>query len=227
MSTITVEKGILNPGANINSFIPEQFTFRNTGEFVGTNRIAILHMEESVWWNRPLHSNEMLKLEDDGLYSYNLPFLGDRDTYKTGYNLLLPLNGIAIISHIKFDQNDSEEFRQKIYDLSYKVLYDSLIELGMTQDHLSQKNNDTLYDGKKFAGGEKKIIGDVFTEDMIITMDYSILEDVFKRITGKYAKVRNITGASDEMPSISSTLLINKLYDKFISELGELNAYTA
>lgn len=223
MSAITVEKGdFLAPSIEMNSFIPEQFVFRKTKEFLGTNRIAILRMNESAWWNRPLESDVMVKQEPDGLYSYNLPFLGAVDTYKANYNLLLPIDGIAIISHIKFDEEDSEQFRWKVYELSYQVLYDSLVELGVSEEHLTQIRNDTLYDGKKFAGGEKKTIDDsVFTEDMIITTHFKVVEDIFSRLTGTYAQARGITGIIDEEPWLTVDMIIDKLYEKFNQELFE------
>ena len=223
MKKIIIEKDVLSPSSGQNSFIQDQFDFRKTGEFKSNdNRVAVLKMEESVWWNRPLDSDKMVRLEEGGLYSYNLPFLGDRDEYKTGYNLLLPKGGIAVISHIKFDEETAEQIRGLIYDCAYNTLFNSLVELGVPIEKLYQTRNDILLNGKKVSGEEKKIENNVFTENMIITMSYlSNIED-FENLTGKYAKVRGITGITDEYPEITTEVLMNKLYDNIKKLYEEL-----
>jgi len=158
----------------------------------------------------------------DGLYSYNLPFLGNRDTYKTGYNLLLNKNSITYTSHIKLDESWTEEQKEKLSKLSYKVLYDALIELGVDDDKLSQQRNDMLYAGKKFAGGEKIIRDNVYTEDLVITMQFLPEKEIFSRLTGKYATVRGITGISEEVPQITKEALINKMFIKVKDEIENL-----
>jgi hypothetical protein len=43
----------------------------------------------------------LCKLEPDGIYSFNLPFIGGRDLYKTGYNILLNKNSVPVAGLIK------------------------------------------------------------------------------------------------------------------------------
>ncbi|MBO4393399.1 MAG: hypothetical protein J5800_03560 [Spirochaetales bacterium] len=210
MTQVTVKKDILSPSTGHHSIIPNQYHWRKTGEFIGGNTIAIMNPQEAVWWNRPLESDVMCKLESDGLYSYNLPFLGQRDVYKTGYNILLAKNSIPVAIHVKLDGWTDDEI-ERFYNLSYKVLWDSLVELGVGENHLSIERNDMLYDGRKFAGGEKAVREGVFSEDLVITTHYLPEKDVFSRLTGKYAKSRGITGICEECPWITMEELRDKL----------------
>ena len=210
MKNITARKDILSPSTGRHSIIPNQYHWRKTGEFIGENSIAIMEPLEAVWWNRPLDSDVMCKLEPDGLFSYNLPFLGERDIYKTGYNILLARHSIPIAIHVKLDKWTDSKI-EKLYNLSYKVLWDSLVELGVDERHLSIERNDMLYDGRKFAGGEKVIRDGVFSEDLVITTHYLPEKDVFARLTGKYAKTRGIIGICEACPGIEANEFIEML----------------
>ena len=214
MNNIHVRKDILSPSIDKHSIIPWQYHWRKTGEFIGENSIAIMEPQEAVWWNRPLDSDQMCKLESDGLYSYNLPFLGDKDIYKTGYNILLAKNSIPVAIHIRLNGWTDAEI-ETLFSLSYCILRSSLIELGVDVDKLSIERNDMLYDGKKFAGGEKAVRNGVYTEDLVITTHYLPEKDVFDRLTGKYAKARSITGICEDCPWIDRTVLIQRMLTAF------------
>lgn len=214
MKDIHIRKDILSPSTGHHSIIPWQYHWRKTGEFIGENSLAIMEPQEAVWWNRPLDSDQMCKLESDGLYSYNLPFLGDKDIYKTGYNILLAKNSIPIAIHIRLNGWTDVEI-ENLHSLSYCILRSSLTELGVDKEKLSIERNDMLYDGKKFAGGEKAIRGGVYTEDLVITTYFLPEKDVFSRLTGKYAKARNITGICEECPSLSTETLRTTLFSHF------------
>ena len=77
-----------------NGIIPEilknQFHYRKYKEFVGKSEIVIADMKEATWWNRPLaeNTNQLLKLEPDGLYSFNLPIAWTYDKWKSNYNVI-------------------------------------------------------------------------------------------------------------------------------------------
>lgn len=223
MKDVVVRKGVLKPSEGKHENISEQFIWRKTGNFVGKNQIVIMDTQEPIWWNRPLESDIMVKQEDDGLYSYNLPFLGNRDVYKTGYNLLLGKNSITYTGHILLDDSWTEEQKDKLLRLSYDALYESLLELGVDETKLQRTRNDMLYNGKKFAGGEQVISGSVYTEDMVITMQFLPEKDIFSRLTGKYANVRGITGIEEEVSNVTKEKLIEKMYNKITQFFAELD----
>lgn len=219
---IIVRKGELKPSENKHENITEQFLWRTTGKFEGDNQIVIMDTKEPCWWNRPLTSDVMCKLEDDGIYSYNLPFLGNRDVYKTGYNLLLCENSVTYTAHIKTDGLTDEQIKE-LYDLDYKVLYDALVELGVKKEDLEITRNDMLYKGKKFAGGEKVIRDGVFTEDLVITVLFEPEKEIFSRLTGKYANTRGITGVGEENSQVTKEILIDKMYEKIKDFLAKID----
>ena len=81
--------------------IHEQYEWRKTKVFAGNSWIGIAQLEEPIWWNRPLTSEVISKQEPDGLWSLNLPYIGGRADYKTGYNLLLNKNSVPIAVHLE------------------------------------------------------------------------------------------------------------------------------
>lgn len=214
---IIIEETVLNPSNGEHATLPEQFLWRSKGIFEGPNRIVICDTKESIWWNRPITSDTLYRVESDGLYSYNLPLLDNIAEFKSGYNLLLGKNTIAYAAHIKFDDTWTEEQKQALYNLSYKVLYDSLVELGVDKTRLTQQNNDTAYDGKKFAGGEKIIKNNVFTENFVITLQVLPEKEIFARLTGKYVANKKITGIEEEDSRITKKILMDKMYEKIVA----------
>ena len=222
---IKVSKVTLDPSKDEHNILTNQFIWRTKKEFVGENEIVIMNNKEAVWWNRPLSSEVMCKKEEDGLYSYNLPFLnavaGGTDLYKTGYNILLNKNSIPCATHIKLDESWTEEQKRLLTQMFYHCIYHALIDFGVAEKDLDRPRNDILYKGKKFVGGEQAIIDDVFTEDLVITIQALPEKDIFSRLTGKYAQKRQITGIAEEIPSITKEAFIDKLYEKLQAYVEE------
>jgi hypothetical protein len=72
---ILITKDLLAPSQGQHSILPNMFVWRTEKKFIGKNQIAVVDPQEASWWNRPLTSEVMCKKEEDGLYSYNLPFI--------------------------------------------------------------------------------------------------------------------------------------------------------
>jgi lipoate-protein ligase A len=101
-----------------------------------------------------------------------------------------------------------------------KVVEKSLLELGVPQSDLTIHRNDLLYNGKKFLGSEVIIRNNQCSIDFMITLFYKPEEKIFRRLTGKYALKRQITGIIEE------TNLFSK--DQFIDIfLNNLKSYIA
>lgn len=222
---IKVSKVILDPSIEEHNILPNQFIWRTKKKFVGENEVVIMDNKEAVWWNRPLTSEVLCKKEADGLYSYNLPFLsavaGGTDLYKTGYNILLNKNSIPCAVHVKLDDTWTEEQKQLLNQMTYYCIYHTLMEFGVAEESLSRPRNDILFEGKKFVGGEKAFIDDVFTEDLVVTLRVLPEKDIFNRLTGQYAHKRIITGIAEEVSSITKEAFISKFYEKLQAYVEE------
>ena len=195
--------------------IMEQFKWRLNKQLAPEqNYITIIDIEEPVWWNRPAESNTLVKQEADGLCSYNLPFLGNRADFKTGYNLLLNKNSIPIANHIKINPSWTQDQIEALSKMITNAVYSALLDLGVAAEKLSFKHNDILYEGKKFVGYEQLISNGVFSEDIVITLEYTPEEEIFQRLTGKYALARGITGIIEETQCFTKQQFIEKLLEK-------------
>ena len=203
--------------------IREQYEWRKSKKFAGNSWIGIAELKEPIWWNRPLESDTLSKQEADGLWSLNLPFIGGRDTYKSGYNLLLNKNSIPIAVHLKLNPKWPTETITKIRTMVADAVYKSLIELGVKKENLMFKHNDLLYNGKKFMGNEQCIDNGVFTENTIITLEYTPEEEIFKRLTGKYALSRGITGIIEETQCFTKQQFLDKLLQKITAFANTLD----
>lgn len=219
----SVEK--MNPSQGVTpEVIQEQFKWRKSRQWESNiNYITIIDIEEPVWWNRPSETTSMLKKEIDGLWSYNLPFLGNREDFKTKYNLLLNKNSIPVANHIKLNPDWTIEQINSLKSMMTNAICDSLIELGVDPTKLSLHYNDILFNGKKFVGYEQLIDKGVFTEDLIITLWYSPEEEIFQRLTGKYALTRGITGIIEETQCFTKEQLIEKLKEKILKFIDTLD----
>lgn len=222
---INVRKVVLDPANGEHNILPNQFIWRTEKKFVGDNEIVIMDNKEAVWWNRPLSSDIFCKKEEDGLYSYNLPFLsalkGGKDLYKTEYNLILNKNSVPCAVHIKLDNTWTVEQKELLNQMYYYCIYHALMDLGVAEEDLTRPRNDILYKGKKFVGGEKAFIEDVYTEDIVITLQVLPEQEVFDRLTGQYAHKRQITGIAEEVPSVTKEAFIDKLYEKLSNYVEE------
>ena len=93
-------------------------------------------------------------------------------------------------------------------------VYETLLELRVNKKDLSFSHNDLLYKGKKFMGDENRIENGVFTEAAVITLEYTPEEEIFQRLTGKYALKRGITGIIEETQCFTKQQFIDKLLEK-------------
>ena len=194
--------------------IYDQYEWRKTKKFAGNSWIGIAQLEEPIWWNRPLTSESLSKQEADGIWSLNLPFIGGRDTYKTGYNLLLNKNSIPIAVHLELNPAWKADKLEQIKKMVSTAVYSSLVELGVKQENLVFKHNDLLYNGKKFMGNEQWVENGVFTENTIITLEYTPEKEIFERLTGKYALARGITGIIEETQCFTKQQFLDTLLEK-------------
>jgi hypothetical protein len=214
----------LAPSQGKHSILPNQFIWRTEKRFVGENSIVVADNQEAIWWQRPLTSETLCKIENDGHYSYNLPFWQKEKThlaFKTDYNVLLNKNSVPIAIHIQLDEAWTEDQKQLLYKMLAKCLYDTLLELGVDKTKLAYTGNDAYFNGKKFACSERIIDDTVFSQNTIITILAIPEKDIFARLTGKYAHAKTITGIAEEVPSITKEAFINKLYEKLCAYVEE------
>lgn len=208
----------LQPSQGVHSSIlPCQFTWRVTKEFIGESKIAIADMQEPIWWNRPLTSEVFCTLEPDGLYSYNFPFWqGDRAdlAFKTNYNVLLNKNSVPVAVHIKIDETWTEEQLQLLKKALATCLQETLVELGVNPADLTHTGNDFYYQGRKFSCSEQILTEEVFTQNIIITMQLLPEKEIFDRLTGQYAHKKTLTGIADEVSSVTKEAFIEKFFEK-------------
>lgn len=190
------------PSKGINPpLLQEQFDWRKTKVFKGPlNQINIGDVKECFWWNRPPESDTLVKIDNEGLYSYNLPYIGnlEKTFYKTGYNILVTPNTIPIISHIQINPNWGVKEISILTKLNSAAVYDTLVELGVDKTKLKQVKNDILYEGKKFMGVENRLEAGVFSEDIVLTLKYTPEKHLFEKLTGEFALRRGIIGIMEE-----------------------------
>lgn len=204
--------------------LQEQFEWRKSLIWKSlANQIVIADIEEPVWWNRPLESDTFIKQESDGLWSYNLPIILRKAQYKTDYNVLLNKNSIPIALHIQINPLWTDAQLTTLTNIVVKSIHETLIELGVPTEDLVHTGNDLLYKGKKFMGDEQKLANGVFTENTIITLEYTPEEEIFKRLTGKYALTRGITGIIEETHCFTKQQFLDKLLKKITAFMATLN----
>lgn len=208
-----------------NGLIPDilknQFHYRKYKEFIGKSEIVIADMKEATWWNRPLTENtdQLLKIESDGLYSFNLPIAWTYDKWKSNYNVILNENNTPVAIHLCFKTNLSDELKSDLRKLTGKSIYKALIVAGIPEDEIVFLNNDILIKGKKIAGGECIIKDNIYEENVFLTLNYLIEKPVFDRLTiGKVRPKREITGAFDEFETKLKKEDFLKLYKKVLEE---------
>jgi lipoate-protein ligase A len=101
-------------------------------------------------------------------------------------------------------------------------IYDTLSELGVNKTKLKKLGNDILYEEKKFVGFEQKTANGVFSQDIILTLRYKPEEEVFKRLSGKYALARGIIGIQEETNCFTREEFIEKLKEKILKFINTL-----
>jgi lipoate-protein ligase A len=102
------------------------------------------------------------------------------------------------------------------------LIYITLIELGVDKTKLKRVFNDLLYDDKKFVGIEQKTANGVFTQDIILTLKYKPEEEIFQRLTGKYALSRGIIGIMEETNCFTREQFIETLKAKILRFMDTL-----
>lgn len=215
MFNININTKPLAPSKNEHANLFNQYKWRTTKEFIGDNEIVIGDIKEAIWWNRPLTSNVFCKKESDGLYSYNFPFWqGERLAFKTEYNVLLNKNSIPIAVHIKIPDNWTDKQKLLLKKMVYSCMYDTLIDLGVDKKSLGQPKNDFYYQDKKFSCGEQIFEDDVFTQNVIITLQAEPERELFNKLSGKYANAKTITGIQEQVSSITKEIFIETLIKK-------------
>jgi lipoate-protein ligase A len=177
-------------------------------------------MQEPIWWHRPINPDNLVKQEADGLYSYNLPLIGQ--AFKAGYNILLNKNSIPIAIMIKMNPKWTAEQISYLYNSTFEAVYQSLIALGVDPAKLDNPRNDLLYNGKKFMGIESMDRDGWFSANCFITLQYTPEKMVFDRLTGKHALARGITGIIEETSLFTKEELIKMLETKFKEILAKL-----
>lgn len=213
------------PSKNINpQIIQDQFNWRKNLRWSSTESIiAFGDVKECLWWNRPLHPSTPVKQEEDGLYSYNLPYIGPMSRlYKTEYNILVTPNTIPIVAHIKINPRWTFNQISRLEWLLSDSIYSTLIELGVDKDKLKRVGNDLLYDNKKFVGIEQKTANGVFSQDIILTLKYKPEEEIFKRLTGEFALSRGIIGIQEETNCFTREQFIETLKSKILKFMDTL-----
>ena len=203
--------------------VVDQFYWRQTKIFKNKNWVTLADVKEATWWNRPLHSEQLIKKEENGLWSLNLPYIFEKPDYKTGYNILVGINSVPVCIHIKLDPNWPKEKLNKFNTLILDTVYKTLIDLGVDPKVLSFSRNDLLCNGKKFLGEEHVITNGIYSADAIITLEYTPEQELFKQLTGKYALVRGITGIIEETKCFTKEQFMNRLTENFNTFFEDLN----
>lgn len=176
----------------------DQYQFRQTGDWKAESEIVIALLEEPIWWNRPVKSEIFLKQEEDGMYSLNLPYFGGNNNFKAQYNTLLNVGCVPVAIQLRQKDFEHPFDRQKLTAMPVSTVYKTLVNLGVDPKMLTSVHNDLLYCGKKFMGVETIIKNGCCSINFIVTLFYKPEESIFKRLTGKYALARPITGIIEE-----------------------------
>ena len=143
------------------------------------------------------------------------PFLRAKRKLNNG-ELKIEIRKLELSLQNKEDEIKSQKEQiEALTKMTSNSVYSALIELGVDASNLSFSHNDILYKGKKFMGYEQLISNGVFTEDIVITLEYTPEKEIFQRLTGKYALTRGITGIVEETQCFTKQQLIDKLLTKF------------
>ena len=230
---VTIQK--VKPSNNI---IPpvlyNQFHFRKYKEFKGKSEVALGIIEEPLLWNRPLieQADQLLKLEDNNIYSFNLPFALTTQKWKSNYNIMINKNNAPLVIHLGFKNNLSSVELQDLKQLSTKALLNTLLEVDIPENALTFINNDILLNGKKISGGERIIKDNVYEEDSFLNLRYEEEKELFDNLSGGSFKLKNgITGIFDEFDLKISSLQFLEIYrknleilfNKFLEKIKDTN----
>lgn len=171
-------------------------------------------LEKSVFFNRRRESNSIFNIDPRGLNSIDITFIG-KDIldlqYKLKQDLLLPKHGLAVMCKVKFDDSWSEERMKKLDDFTMNTIIRIIVENGGDPSCVEQRGNDLLYNGKKFCGKEWKFLPPYgYIENTVLTTEYLPEKQWFDQLY-HYEGEKQITGITEEVPSVTKELLISEL----------------
>lgn len=213
---VTIQR--VNPSKNIiPPVVYNQFHFRKFNEFKGKSEIGVGIIEEPFFWNRPLTENttELLKLEENNIYSFNLPFALTTQKWKSNYNIMINTYNAPVVMHLKFKNSLSKAELQDLKKVSTIALINALLEAHIPEDSLTFINNDVLLQGKKIYGGERIVKDTIYEEDSFLNLKYNEEKDLFNNLSGGSFKLKNgVTGIFDEFNLKLSKIQFLELYRK-------------
>lgn len=183
--------------------------------FKGYNFYHIFSFKHSMYFNRKTEPCQIFDKDPRGLPSMNMQFIGldiPELQYKLKQDLLLPNHGLAILSKVKLDPLWSQEKQTTLDNFTFEAIKDIILKNGGNRRSLIQKKNDLFYNGKKFAGQEWKFIPNYgYIENTVLTCDYEKEKTWFEQLY-HYDGEHEITGITNEVPSVTKELLIENLY---------------
>lgn len=170
--------------------------------------------DKSMYFNRHLDPVPLFNKDPRGINSIDMTFIGQDIPelhYKLKQDLVLPHHGVMIVSKIKFDSSWSEERMKKLDDFTMNTIIRIIIENGGDSSCIEQRGNDLLYNGKKFCGKEWKFFPPYgYIENTVLTTEYLPEKQWFDQLY-HYDGEKQITGITDEVPSVTKELLISEL----------------
>ena len=189
---------------------------RNLSNFKGPNHYYVWNFERGFYFNRPLQEQENMWQQDPrGIPSINWQFIGRNIPelqWKQKCDLLVPEHGVVTTAKIEFDDEWSEKKQKALDDFTFETLKCIILENGGDRNLLVHQGNDLLYNGKKFAGKEWQFTQNAgYIENVVITCSYIKEKEWFDKLY-HWSGEKQITGITDEVPSITKELLIEKLY---------------
>lgn len=197
-----------------------QYEFRQTGNYTAQSEVGIALLDEPIWWNRPVKSEVFLKQESDGIYSLNFPYFGGDNDFKAQYNSLLNVGCVPVAIQLKYEDFEKPIDQAKLLAMPVNVVRQTLIDLGVDKDSLESVHNDLLYCGRKFMGVETIFKNNQCSINFMVTLFYKPEESIFKRLTGKYALKRQITGIIEE----TNLFTREEFTEKLMKNLGDFLA---
>ena len=197
-----------------------QYEFRQTGNYTAQSEVVIALLDEPIWWNRPVKSDVFLKQESDGIYSLNFPYFGGDNDFKAQYNSLLNVGCVPVAIQLKYEDFEKPVDQAKLLAMPVNVVRQTLIDLGVDKDSLESVHNDLLYCGRKFMGVETIFKNNQCSINFMVTLFYKPEESIFKRLTGKYALKRQITGIIEE----TNLFTREEFTEKLMKNLGDFLA---
>lgn len=178
----------------------------------------IWYFERSMYFNRRTTPMPLFNHDPRGIDSIDMTFIGSGDPTlerKLKQDLLLPEHGLMILSKVFFKGQWSEEKMNALDDFTMSALKEIILENGGEESKLTQKGNDLMYNGKKFCGKEWKFLPPyAYIENTVLTTEY-LPEKKWFDMLYHYDGEKQITGITEEVPTVTKELLATELLRKF------------